>query len=225
MRRTQRNGDDKDDAAFFTGYEQEEGERDSRDRLPSRSKAWDSQPILHSPSPQLNTHSVSGKNKVPVDSKEATRGKEEERREEATIIRRRQASTPASSVSIVPEDAKEAEGELELTLMDEVVLLGLKDKSGTLSFLNDSISYVLRGCILMELAFRDRIRLAPSASAMTGSRRWADRIVLAANPTLTGEVLLDEALKAIRQDAHQSISSWMDLLSGSTASPLLLLCR
>ena len=46
-----------------------------------------------------------------------------------------------------------------LTLMDEIVLLGLIEKVGHLSFLNDTIAYVISGCILLELAFRKRIRL------------------------------------------------------------------
>ena len=42
-----------------------------------------------------------------------------------------------------------------LTLMEEVLLLGLKDKEGYTSFWNDCISSGLRGCILIELAFLD----------------------------------------------------------------------
>ncbi|KAJ7435898.1 Golgi phosphoprotein 3-domain-containing protein [Mycena galericulata] len=45
----------------------------------------------------------------------------------------------------------------KLTLMEEVLLLGIKDKQGYLSFWNDNISYALRGCILIELAMRRRI--------------------------------------------------------------------
>ncbi|KAJ7741642.1 hypothetical protein B0H16DRAFT_1564775, partial [Mycena metata] len=33
----------------------------------------------------------------------------------------------------------------QLTLMEEVLLLGIKDKQGYLSFWNDNISYALRG--------------------------------------------------------------------------------
>jgi Golgi phosphoprotein 3 len=40
-----------------------------------------------------------------------------------------------------------------LTLM-EVLLLGIKDKQGYLSFWSDNISYALRGCILIELVLR-----------------------------------------------------------------------
>lgn len=226
MRRVQRKGDEQEDVAFFTGHEQD-SEGDSKDRVSSRSRGRDSQLLLQSPPSQVGImQSASVKDEPPASSKEATKEKEERHNEASTTtLRRRQASTPACSASIIPEDTKKVEGELELTLMDEVVLLGLKDKSGTLSFLNDSISYVLRGCILMELAFRDRVRLAPSTSAMTSSHKWANRIVLVANSALTGEVLLDEALKTMRQDPHQSISSWMDLLSGMIVASLLFIYR
>ena len=64
------------------------------------------------------------------------------------------------------EDAVEEEEEEErdsketrLTLMEEVLLLGLKDKEGYTSFWNDCISSGLRGCILIELALRGRVEL------------------------------------------------------------------
>ena len=49
--------------------------------------------------------------------------------------------------------------ETRLTLMEEVLLLGLKDKEGYTSFWNDCISSGLRGCILIELTLRGRIEL------------------------------------------------------------------
>ena len=53
--------------------------------------------------------------------------------------------------------------ETRLTLMEEVLLLGLKDKEGYTSFWNDCISSGLRGCILIELALRGRIELVNEA--------------------------------------------------------------
>ncbi|KAJ7755244.1 Golgi phosphoprotein 3-domain-containing protein [Mycena metata] len=47
--------------------------------------------------------------------------------------------------------------------MEEVLLLGIKDKQGYLSFWNDNISYALRGCILIELALRRRIGVVRDA--------------------------------------------------------------
>jgi Golgi phosphoprotein 3 len=55
------------------------------------------------------------------------------------------------------EDARVGGKLPRLTLMEEVLLLGIKDKQGYLSFWNDNISYALRGCILIELALRRRI--------------------------------------------------------------------
>lgn len=104
-----------------------------------------------------------------------------------------------------------------LTLMDEIVLLGLKDQKGYLSFLNDSISYVLRGCILMELALRRRIRVLREP----GGQRFPfnERPIEVVDASNTGEVLLDEALRLIRGERN-TIGAWLDLLSGETWNPL-----
>ncbi|RFU74676.1 vacuolar sorting-associated 74 [Trichoderma arundinaceum] len=100
----------------------------------------------------------------------------------------------------------------KLTMMEEVLLLGLKDKQGYLSFWNDNISYALRGCIVLELAFRGRISMEKDPAR----RRFplADRNIEVIDDTLTGEVLLDEALKMMKQSEKMSVSSWIDLMSG-----------
>ncbi|OTA99042.1 hypothetical protein M426DRAFT_16839 [Hypoxylon sp. CI-4A] len=102
----------------------------------------------------------------------------------------------------------------KLTLMEEVILLGLKDKQGYLSFWNDNISYALRGCIVLELAFRGRVSMQKDPSR----RRFplADRTIEVIDDTLTGEVLLDEALKMMKQSEKMSVSAWIDLMSGET---------
>lgn len=102
----------------------------------------------------------------------------------------------------------------KLTLMEEVLLLGLKDKQGYLSFWNDNISYALRGCIVVELAFRGRISMQKDPSR----RRFPlpDRVIEVIDDTLTGEVLLDEALKMMKASEKMSVSSWIDLMSGET---------
>ncbi|KAK2744400.1 hypothetical protein FQN57_004297 [Myotisia sp. PD_48] len=102
----------------------------------------------------------------------------------------------------------------KLTLMEEVLLLGLKDKQGYLSFWNENISYALRGCIVLELAFRGRISMQKDSSR----RRFplADRIIEVIDDTLTGEVLLDEALKMMKSSEKMSVNSWIDLMSGET---------
>lgn len=81
-----------------------------------------------------------------------------------------------------------------------------------MSFWNDNISYALRGCIVLELAFRGRISMQKDASR----RRFPlpDRVIEVVDDTLTGEVLLDEALKMMKASEKMSVSSWIDLMSG-----------
>lgn len=120
-----------------------------------------------------------------------------------------------------------------LTLMEEVLLLGLKDKEvnsnnqtlfslsfqfpfffvqGYTSFWNDCISTGLRGCILVELAIRGRIELEKC-----GPRRRSllSRKLLIRRSQPTGDVLLDEALKHIKDtEPPEMLQSWIDYLSG-----------
>jgi len=44
----------------------------------------------------------------------------------------------------------------------------------------------------------------------------ADRVIEVIDDTLTGEVLLDEALKMMKSSEKMSVSSWIDLMSGET---------
>lgn len=87
---------------------------------------------------------------------------------------------------------------------------------GYLSFWNDNISYALRGCIVLELAFRGRIAMQNDPSR----RRFPlpDRVIEVIDDTLTGEVLLDEALKMMKSSEKMSVSAWIDLMSGGSPS-------
>ncbi|XP_041464071.1 Golgi phosphoprotein 3-like [Lytechinus variegatus] len=110
--------------------------------------------------------------------------------------------------------------ETRLTLMEEVLLLGLKDREGYTSFWNDCISSGLRGCMLIELALRGRIELEK-----TGMRRRSllNRKVILLNDAQTGDVLLDEALKLIKEtDPPETVPTWIELLSGETWNPMKL---
>ncbi|CAF4792890.1 unnamed protein product [Pieris macdunnoughi] len=110
--------------------------------------------------------------------------------------------------------------EPRLTLMEEVLLLGLKDKEGYTSFWNDCISSGLRGCILIELALRGRIELE-----RIGMRRKGllSRKVIVKSDTPTGDVLLDEALKHMKDtDPPETVQSWIEYLSGETWNPMKL---
>nr|CAG4641051.1 EOG090X0A2Q [Eulimnadia texana] len=114
------------------------------------------------------------------------------------------------------EDSKET----RLTLMEEVLLLGLKDKEGYTSFWNDCISSGLRGCILIELALRGRIELEKGGMR---KRSLLSRKILLKNETPTGDVLLDEALKHIKEtDPAETVQNWIEYLSGETWNPLKL---
>merc|ERR1712212_289123 len=110
--------------------------------------------------------------------------------------------------------------ETRLTLMEEVLLLGLKDKEGYTSFWNDCISSGLRGCILIEQALRGRIELERA-----GMRRKSllGRKVVVKNGDPCGDVLLDEALKHIKEtDTAENVQTWIEYLSGETWNPLKL---
>jgi len=103
----------------------------------------------------------------------------------------------------------------KLTILEEVLLLGLKDKQGYLSFWNDNISYALRGCILIELALRRRIAMVRDPSR----RRFPlpDRLIEVIDDRQTGETILDEALKMINTtEEKMGVGSWIDLMSGET---------
>lgn len=117
---------------------------------------------------------------------------------------------------IEDHDSKEA----RLTLMEEVLLLGLKDKEGYTSFWNDCLSSGLRACIMAELALRGRIELEK-----TGMRRRSllNRKVLCKCDTPTGDALLDEALKHIKETKPaETTHAWIEYLSGETWNPMKL---
>lgn len=119
-------------------------------------------------------------------------------------------------VAYDPEEAKLRDDTTtpKLNLMEEVLLMGLKDKEGYLSFWNDNISYALRGCILIELALRGKIQVLNDPAR----KRFdvSERLVEVINATKTGEVLLDEALNLMKNDEPLTIANWIDLLSGET---------
>lgn len=66
---------------------------------------------------------------------------------------------------------------------------------------------------MIELALRGRISMQKDSSR----RRFplADRIIEVIDDTLTGEVLLDEALKMMKSSEKMSVNSWIDLMSGT----------
>lgn len=118
------------------------------------------------------------------------------------------------------DDDKGDSKETRLTLMEEVLLLGLKDREGYTSFWNDCISSGLRGCMLIELALRGRLQLEAC-----GMRRKSllTRKVICKSDAPTGDVLLDEALKHVKEtQPPETVQNWIELLSGETWNPLKL---
>ncbi|KAH9505151.1 hypothetical protein Btru_059692 [Bulinus truncatus] len=110
--------------------------------------------------------------------------------------------------------------ETRLTLMEEVLLLGLKDREGYTSFWNDCISSGLRGCILIELSLRGRVELEKAGMRR---RSLSNRKVICKNDQPTGDVLLDEALRHIKEtQPPETVQSWIEYLSGETWNPLKL---
>lgn len=53
----------------------------------------------------------------------------------------------------------------------------------------------------------------------------ADRVIEVIDDTLTGEVLLDEALKMMKSSEKMSVSSWIDLMSGTSCPNLPITYR
>jgi len=146
------------------------------------------------------------------------------------LVQRRRAATKDENNRESPEGDERNEDddagmdhdskETRLTLMEEVLLLGLKDKEGYTSFWNDCISSGLRGCILIELALRGRIELERA-----GMRRKSllSRKLRVKNTDPCGDVLLDEALKHMKETEYpESIQTWIEYLSGETWNPLKL---
>lgn len=124
-----------------------------------------------------------------------------------------------------PSSEVESEGESDekstrLTLMEEVLLLGLKDREGYTSFWNDCISSGLRGCILIELALRGRVELERAGMRRRG---LLSRKVVLKSDAPTGDVILDEALKHIKEtQPTENVQTWIEYLSGETWNPLKL---
>ncbi|OCT69051.1 hypothetical protein XELAEV_18040359mg [Xenopus laevis] len=125
-----------------------------------------------------------------------------------------------SEDSIKDEEDSADSKEIRLTLMEEVLLLGLKDKEGYTSFWNDCISSGLRGGILIELFLRGRVVLEP---ATIRKKRLTDKKVLLKSDKLTGDVLLDETIKHMKAtEPAETVQSWIELLTGETWNPFKL---
>uniref|UniRef100_A0A8C3XBF4 Golgi phosphoprotein 3 n=1 Tax=Cyanoderma ruficeps TaxID=181631 RepID=A0A8C3XBF4_9PASS len=100
--------------------------------------------------------------------------------------------------------------ETRLTLMEEVLLLGLKDREVRPGALSRGwlTGYRLFGCLW---------RLLMGKGNVSGTR------VICKSDAPTGDVLLDEALKHIKEtQPPETVQNWIELLSGETWNPLKL---
>uniref|UniRef100_H2YFB8 Golgi phosphoprotein 3 n=1 Tax=Ciona savignyi TaxID=51511 RepID=H2YFB8_CIOSA len=146
------------------------------------------------------------------------------RRTEATMAAaansKRQAQNQSDEENHSDTDKEHSDKDMRLTLLEEILLLGLKDREGYTSFWNDCISSGLRGCILVELALRGRIQLEKQQARR---KSLLMRKIRSKNDAPTGDVILDEALTHIRKSgAEEGVQGWIDLLSGETWNPLKL---
>ncbi|KAF7364748.1 Vacuolar protein sorting-associated protein 74 [Mycena venus] len=128
----------------------------------------------------------------------------------------RATADPRDSKLEMAEEGRREDKLPRLTLAEEVLLLGIQDKKGYLSFWNDDVSYALRACILMELALQRRIGILYNPQPTPLEQRMVT--VLSTLPT--GDPLLDEALMMIKktEDAGERMNTrtWVDYLSGET---------
>uniref|UniRef100_A0A914DG70 Golgi phosphoprotein 3 n=2 Tax=Acrobeloides nanus TaxID=290746 RepID=A0A914DG70_9BILA len=146
------------------------------------------------------------------------------------IVQRRKAKVEEKNVSSdekTADDVQASESDshdddkmARLTLMEEILLLGLKDREGYTSFWNDCISSGLRGCVMIELALRNRIELEKSGMR---KKNLVSRKVILKSDKPTGDVILDESLKHIKEtQPTETVVSWIEYLSGETWNPLKL---
>lgn len=137
------------------------------------------------------------------------------------------------TIAFDPRDLSDAHAALgeprppRLTIMEEVLLLGMKDHAGYLSFWNDSISYSLRGAVLLELALRGRIGIAQDPNRFEWPVQERGIEIVSRQPT--GDVLLDETLRhmalyeakkaALGSRKRKTSVQWADVLAGETWDP------
>lgn len=93
-----------------------------------------------------------------------------------------------------------------LYLHEEILLLALKDKKGTISSSASMYQYIVGGAILAELMFQGRIKIDESTK-----RKLVDIV----NVRLTGDSVLDECLKKVSEGRRRaSVQTWVTRFAG-----------
>lgn len=143
-----------------------------------------------------------------------------QRRRKVVVENEEQSEEKAAEAQNTAEEEEEDDKMARVTLMEEILLLGLKDREGYTSFWNDCISSGLRGCVIIELALRNRIELEKPGMR---KKSLVNRKVILKSDKPTGDVILDEALKHIKEtQPAENVVSWIEYLSGETWNPLKL---
>lgn len=111
---------------------------------------------------------------------------------------------------------------VQLSIMEELCLIALGEERAQLSLFNDNIPYVLRGCILLELALARRIKLNIQKGGDLNEPWKFD--IMVSDFTPTGDSVLDEALGILNK--HQlDLQRWIDVLTGETWDRKLASCQ
>lgn len=99
----------------------------------------------------------------------------------------------------------------KLSLMEELCFIALGAERAQMSFLNDNISYVIRSCIIIELALAHRIKLNINEGKSL-DEPWNLNIVIS-DSTPTDDIFLDETMINLAKE-NMSIKKWLDVLTG-----------
>lgn len=118
-----------------------------------------------------------------------------------------------------------------LSLPEQLLLLGVSDRSGTLGSLwNDTFSYVLRASVLINLGFSGRLRLENSATGILGRNQLV--VVPVTDDTNADknawDPIGDEVWESIYRTlpSRYTLSTWLDYISGISAkyTSLCMIC-
>ncbi|OAF70006.1 Vacuolar protein sorting-associated protein 74 [Intoshia linei] len=106
----------------------------------------------------------------------------------------------------------------QLSLMEQILLMGLKEKEGYTPAFNESISFSIRAAILIELGFCNRIEIVKSSRSVINNK------IKIKSTQPTGNILLDEAVNIINSSPTiESVTTWIEYLNGDSWNPLKMM--
>lgn len=121
-----------------------------------------------------------------------------------------------------------------LTIMDEMVILGINESSGNLPLLNDRLSFALRGALLVEMSLRNMISVIKpprGGGIFSDDTSFMDYLIVPRkefSQRSFKETLLEEVFKtmtSIQRETNPpqllSIHTWISLLSGDSWIPTI----